>query len=179
MISIMSLWTIAFFITSIFECGVHPSVLWSYTEAEDKARLCIDTSMLLLLFAITDVLGDIAILAMPLRPIYHLQKTKSERLGLAGIFLLGTLLDSCYLENTLGSNWLHRSTVAGIVRLGSVCLAFTCESHYADNTVSDLALHKTETNSACSPIRTVRRHQRYVTTLSTLVLSIRPFLGGD
>lgn len=91
MLVAMALWTLSFFLISIFECGTNPSVLWTYSYAQEKSRVCIDTSLLLLMFAITDVVGDITILAMPLRPIYHLQKMRSERLGLAGIFLLGTL----------------------------------------------------------------------------------------
>ena len=45
----------------------------------------------LLWFAITDVLGDIAILAMPYPCIRKLQMSRRVKVGLSMVFLLGTL----------------------------------------------------------------------------------------
>lgn len=91
MLGIMAAWTVAFFVAEIFECGVHPQVQWNYKSSEEKNSTCVDNSFLLLWFAITDVIGDIAILCMPIRPISSLQKSLKEKLGLIGIFMLGGL----------------------------------------------------------------------------------------
>ena len=52
---------------------------------------CASQLLVLLWFAITDVLGDIAVLAMPYPCIVKLQMNKKEKLGISGVFLLGTL----------------------------------------------------------------------------------------
>ena len=46
---------------------------------------------LLLWFGITDVLGDIAVLALPYPCIRKLQKSRREKVGIIAIFLLGAL----------------------------------------------------------------------------------------
>lgn len=46
---------------------------------------------LLLWFGITDVLGDIAVLALPYPCIRKLQKSRRDKVGITAIFLLGTL----------------------------------------------------------------------------------------
>ena len=84
-------WTLAFFLTEIFNCGVRPQVQWNYRSSEEKSSECVNNSFLLLWFAITDVIGDIIILAMPWRPIMGLQKSVKDRIGLLGIFMLGAL----------------------------------------------------------------------------------------
>lgn len=47
--------------------------------------------MLLLWFAITDVIGDIAVLALPFPRIRRMKVSKREKWGISGILLLGTL----------------------------------------------------------------------------------------
>ena len=46
---------------------------------------------LLLWYALTDVLGDIAVLALPYPCIRKMQMSRGDKVGLAAIFLLGTL----------------------------------------------------------------------------------------
>ena len=55
----------------------------------DKTR--ISQEWLLLWFGITDVLGDVAVLALPYPCIRKLQMSKRTKVGLTFIFLLGTL----------------------------------------------------------------------------------------
>ena len=90
-IALTAMWTVSFFVVEIFICALHPAILWTYKNAQEKKAQCADSSMVLLWFAITDVLGDIVILSMPFRPIQILQKSKKEKLGIFAIFMLGAL----------------------------------------------------------------------------------------
>ncbi|KAK0508203.1 hypothetical protein JMJ35_009287 [Cladonia borealis] len=98
-------WAFAFFFAEVFLCGLHPGVLWSGNTTNQG---CASQLLVLLWFAITDVLGDIAVLAMPYPCIVKLQMNKKEKLGISGVFLLGTL-----------------ALAAGITRLGFVAQNFT------------------------------------------------------
>ena len=87
-IVLISCWALSFFVAEIFLCGTHLKALWD----EDSSRgHCASHSLLLLWFAITDVIGDIAVLAMPYPSIRKLQMTRRDKLGVSGILLLGTL----------------------------------------------------------------------------------------
>ena len=87
-ITIIFWWTLAFLLAEIFVCGLHPGVLWS---PDATTQSCANQNMLLLWFAITDVIGDIAVLSMPYPCIVKLQMNKKEKVGISGVFLLGTL----------------------------------------------------------------------------------------
>lgn len=90
-IALTAAWTASFFVVSVFVCGVHPDIQWTYTSAHEKKTQCADSSMVLLWFAITDVLGDILILFLPSRPVRILQKSAKEKACILGIFMLGAL----------------------------------------------------------------------------------------
>lgn len=87
-IVLISLWALSFFVAEILLCGTHPKDQW------DKNPLtwhCADHSLMLLWFAITDVIGDIAVLAMPYPCIMKLQMSRRTKLSVSGVFLLGAL----------------------------------------------------------------------------------------
>ena len=86
--AVICCWAFAFFFAEVFLCGLHPGVLWSGNTTNQG---CASQLLVLLWFAITDVLGDIAVLAMPYPCIVKLQMNKKEKLGISGVFLLGTL----------------------------------------------------------------------------------------
>ena len=76
LIGLITLWGLLFFfIQAVLE--------------SDKTR--ISQEWLLLWFGITDVLGDVAVLALPYPCIRKLQMSKRTKVGLTFIFLLGTL----------------------------------------------------------------------------------------
>jgi len=87
-IVVILLWAIVFFCTEIFACGTHPAAQW---RKDHSAGHCINQPQLLLWFAITDVIGDIVVLTMPYGCIRNLQLDKRRKIGVAGIFMLGTL----------------------------------------------------------------------------------------
>ncbi|KAI9692292.1 MAG: hypothetical protein M1822_006523 [Bathelium mastoideum] len=104
-IAFVASWAITYFFVTLFECGVHPAVLWAGSKAAQDAT-CIDTSHLLLSFAITDVITDFLVLVLPIREVWRLQMEIKKKYAVTGIFVLGAL-----------------STAAGIVRLGLVVKA--------------------------------------------------------
>ena len=106
MIIFIAAWTVAFFFAEVFVCGTQPQVKWT----AGAVKHCVDETALDMAFAVTDTFGDILIVLMPYPVIRKLQIGTREKLGLVGIFLLGTL-----------------STVASIVRL-----AFIIEASYSD-----------------------------------------------
>ena len=81
LIALVALWGTAFLFTFAFICKANfyrghpcPSQEWGS-----------------LWFAITDVVGDIAILVLPYPCIRGLQMSRRDKIGLSAIFLLGTL----------------------------------------------------------------------------------------
>lgn len=89
MIVIIAAWSVAFFLAEVFQCRLDPEITWK--DRNQAPEHCSDNATKLLLFAITDVIGDIAVLVMPYRPISKLHMGKREKWGLAGIFALGGL----------------------------------------------------------------------------------------
>lgn len=63
MIAVVSAWSTAFFFTVFFECGTHFEFLWS--TLLDLLTHCTDDLMYLKAYAISDVITDGLILAMP------------------------------------------------------------------------------------------------------------------
>lgn len=95
-IVVILLWAIVFLCTEIFACGSHPTAQWS---KHHPTVHCLNEPQMLLWFAITDVIGDIAVLTMPYGSIRNLQLDKRRKAGLAGIFLLGTLSVCCLFSD--------------------------------------------------------------------------------
>lgn len=88
MISIISVWTVAFFFANLLQC--YPiSTNWEASGAQVSS--CINTNMMYLAQAWTDVLTDMMILALPIPCIWALQMPAKHKVGVTAIFLLGVL----------------------------------------------------------------------------------------
>ena len=74
-------WGIAFLFAEAFDCG----------SDSHNGHPCARSEWTVLWFAITDVISDLVILAMPYPMINMLQMSKKEKIGLSGLFLLGAL----------------------------------------------------------------------------------------
>lgn len=116
-IVLILLWTIVFLCTEIFSCGIHPAEQWSKNHSAGR---CINQTQLLLWFTITDVVSDIVVLAMPYGCIKKLQLDKRRKIGVAGIFMLGTMSVCCPWADIKAILTHSRALVAGIVRLGVI-----------------------------------------------------------
>ncbi|KAJ5898854.1 hypothetical protein N7495_003598 [Penicillium taxi] len=108
MIGVLSLLTIAFVITSTFQC---PTRNWSLTHAAwAKKKHCIQSEVSWSGFSISDVATDLIILLFPVIPVWKLQLTTSKKMSVILVSILGSL-----------------STGIGIVRM-VVILVFTYNS---------------------------------------------------
>ena len=113
-IGLILAWATSFFFAEVFECGANPEAQW---DPAAKPAHCVNQTWMNFFFAVTDVIGDILVVTMPYPCIRKLQMSKREKLGVAMIFLLGTL-----------------STAASIVRLYFISVAFTEDFGAAGNT---------------------------------------------
>ena len=88
MISIVGVWTVAFFFANLLQC--YP--VWLNWEASGaQADSCIKTNTMYLAQAWTDVLTDLMILSLPVPCIWALQMPAKHKIGVTAIFLLGLL----------------------------------------------------------------------------------------
>lgn len=88
MISIIGVWSTAFFFANLLQC--YPiSLNWVSSGAENYA--CIQTNTMYLAQAWTDVLTDLMILSLPIPCIWALQMPARHKVGVTAIFLLGLL----------------------------------------------------------------------------------------
>lgn len=81
LIILIAAWGVAFLFTEAFMCGSN----------SHGGHPCASSEWRVLWFAITDVIGDVAVLTMPYPMIKNLQVTRREKVAVYGIFLLGTL----------------------------------------------------------------------------------------
>ena len=88
MISIVGVWTTAFFFANLLQC--YPIQLnWEASGA--LAASCIQTNTMYLAQAWTDILTDVMILSLPIPCIWALQMPARHKVGVTAIFLLGLL----------------------------------------------------------------------------------------
>ncbi|CAD6448222.1 233e18dd-bbc7-4aaf-9392-5be7a1c50f53 [Sclerotinia trifoliorum] len=89
MILIILLWTLSFFFSILFICGLDFAAYWTSTVVE-KAH-CVDTDRLHNAFAISDVVTDFVIICLPVPMIFGLHLTVARKIGILAIFSLGAL----------------------------------------------------------------------------------------
>ena len=88
MISVIGVWTIAFFFANLLQC--YP--IWvNWEDSGAQASSCINTNTMYLAQSWTDVLTDVMILSLPIPCIWALQMPAKHKVGVSAIFLLGIL----------------------------------------------------------------------------------------
>lgn len=87
----IGLWMLAFFLSLVLWCGVHPAAGW--TSYKDILRYCVNLADLELAFAVTDTITDLAVILTPIPILWTLQLSVNRKIALTGIFLLGFLYD--------------------------------------------------------------------------------------
>jgi hypothetical protein len=81
-------WTIAFTLSDILICGAHPELVWGFDQTVALQR-CGNRGAALLSFAVTSVVTDLAVLALPLLYIGRLQMSTKKKRASAFVFVLG------------------------------------------------------------------------------------------
>ena len=89
MIVFVSLWTLAFTIAFVFDCG---TAFWAnWGPLINDYSYCESTFDLTAAFVITDIITDLVIFGMPLPPIWKLHLSIKRKLAVVGIFAFGIL----------------------------------------------------------------------------------------
>ena len=83
------LWSLSFCFAFAFQCGTRLQYFWTSVAAIEEH--CDDTNAIELAFVVTDVATDLMVLAIPQPIVWKLHLSTPQKVGLCGIFLLGTL----------------------------------------------------------------------------------------
>ena len=89
MFGVIFCWTVGFFFSNLFQCWPI-NINWNTNGGTSQSR-CIDSNIMYIAQAYSDVIIDLMILAMPLPCIWAMQLSIRHRLGVCCIFLLGIL----------------------------------------------------------------------------------------
>ncbi|KAK7190440.1 uncharacterized protein CC84DRAFT_1262345 [Paraphaeosphaeria sporulosa] len=87
MITIVTMWTLAFFLRYLFACGFHFDIWW--TNAMNIITLCGDFNTILNALAISDFVCDVIILILPLPAIWKLRLPTAQKFTVTLVFALG------------------------------------------------------------------------------------------
>ncbi|KAI0907487.1 hypothetical protein F4823DRAFT_602886 [Ustulina deusta] len=87
MIGITVAWTLAFFFTTVFQCGTRWSMNWSPIGI--FLSQCIESLNVLTVFSATDILSDLIIICMPIPLIWRLHLPTKKKIALNSVFLIG------------------------------------------------------------------------------------------
>ncbi|EPE28160.1 hypothetical protein GLAREA_04951 [Glarea lozoyensis ATCC 20868] len=85
-LTITLLWTIAYLLLTVLQCGTHFAALWAVRAV--KIQYCHISYPYLLSFAISDFIMDFWIIVLPLPQIWRIKSTVHRRVGVSAIFLL-------------------------------------------------------------------------------------------
>lgn len=89
MLSVVTAWSIAFFLSFLFICRGTPADYWISAKTE-KAH-CVATQKLHLGFAISDTILDCFIMIMAIPMIWNLHMSKARKFAVTGVFGLGLI----------------------------------------------------------------------------------------
>lgn len=109
LISLVGLWTVAFLVTTIFQCKLQVEALWG--SVEDLMTKCFDTLHLILSLCITDFATDVFIIIFPIplvnpftypdppfgilfltpQEIWQLKLSTGKKIATSFVFLLGSV----------------------------------------------------------------------------------------
>ncbi|KAH7329665.1 hypothetical protein B0I35DRAFT_420633 [Stachybotrys elegans] len=87
MIVLVFMWSVGFFFASLFECGTNFWAIWTSPTA--FLENCVNDLQLALSLAITDLIVDVIIFAIPIPLVWRLNLTLPKKVAIIGVFLLG------------------------------------------------------------------------------------------
>ncbi|KAI0968684.1 hypothetical protein F4678DRAFT_195822 [Xylaria arbuscula] len=103
-IGLTAAWGIAYVFALAFQC-VPPSTLWVKLESEYGAN-CVMVLPFYLSFAFTDLILDVIIFVLPVPHIYNLVMPTRQKIGVASIFFLGSLVVAIGIVRTVIYVWV-------------------------------------------------------------------------
>lgn len=89
MMGVITIWSMAFFFATLFQCGTQWS--WNWAPITLFLTQCTDTLDMLTVFTATDVTTDFIIMFMPTPIIWQLHMPIQKKLGVTSIFMVGLL----------------------------------------------------------------------------------------
>lgn len=89
-LGVVAAWAVSFFVADLLLCGSHPEYQWAVDQTMAKKE-CGDKGALLIAFAATSVVTDLAVLVLPLMYVRKLQLRPRKKIAASLIFLLGGL----------------------------------------------------------------------------------------
>ncbi|KAI1819660.1 hypothetical protein F4861DRAFT_543712 [Xylaria intraflava] len=103
-IGLTASWGIAYVFALAFQCSP-PSTLWEKLESEYGSQ-CVMVLPFYLSFAFTDLIIDIIIFILPVPHLYSLNMPTRQKLGVASIFFLGSLVVAIGITRTIVYTWV-------------------------------------------------------------------------
>ncbi|KAI1129773.1 plasma membrane protein Pth11-like protein [Nemania abortiva] len=89
LIAFVVVWTVGFFISKLFDCGVNFWANWGSTL--EFKTLCPQTMLVTVIFCVTDFVIDVIIICWPIPLILKLNLSGFRKTAIIGIFLLGAV----------------------------------------------------------------------------------------
>lgn len=87
---LVALWAVSFFVADLLLCGRYPQYQWAVDQTMAKQK-CGDKGALLIAFAATSVITDLAVLVLPLLYVRRLKLRAGKKIAASLVFLLGGL----------------------------------------------------------------------------------------
>lgn len=89
MIILIILWTVSFFLITLFACRGNFSALW--TSVETLLTMCIATLPAGLGFSLSDFIMDLMIMAIPVPMVWRLKMSNNRKIAVTAVFALGSV----------------------------------------------------------------------------------------
>ncbi|PWY91336.1 hypothetical protein BO94DRAFT_513295 [Aspergillus sclerotioniger CBS 115572] len=96
LIVVITLWTVAFILATIFQCGTHWNLIWSV----DTTSTCTTNPIRSTVYTITDLITNILITIIPIPVIWGLNMWPVKKIGMLGLYVVGIYLTAASIART-------------------------------------------------------------------------------
>ena len=141
MIAIVAAWGIGFGSAMAGQCSP-PDLFWRLFETEYIKHKCVNVQMLYQGLAISDLILDVFVLALPIPMVASLQLPWRTKIKVIDILMLGSVYVTCLSDNCVADK-IDRVLASGIARITSFyqVVAFTnehAEEYFKDTLCTSL-----------------------------------------
>ncbi|KAJ8128577.1 hypothetical protein O1611_g5060 [Lasiodiplodia mahajangana] len=126
LISLVFIWSTAFFIAVLFTCKTNFAAIWGPTV--NLYTICIKTLAKLEAICLTDFFADVIIIILPIPLIWHLKLSKGRKIGISAIFLLGIVSIAASLTRLV---LISQLVFTGFIPTADEILLVTLEIYWA------------------------------------------------